>query len=74
MNSHTPSEVIPFKKCVRLRKVGTIFLTITNMFGPPHEYYVTEISTAIHSDRQLSLPFTKTSVKVSVNEVQIDMV
>ena len=69
MNSHTPSKVIPFIKFVRLRKVGNLLLTITNMFKPPYEYYVTEISAAIHSDRQLSLSFIKTSVKLSVNEV-----
>ena len=71
MKSHTPSEgLIPFIKFVRLRKIETLdLLLITNMFEPPHEYYVTEISTAIHSDRQLPLSFTKTSVKLSVNEV-----
>ena len=53
MNSPTPSEVIIFIKFARLRKVGNVLLMITNMFEPPHEYYVTEISTAIHSDRQL---------------------
>ena len=69
MNNHIPSEVIPYIKFVRLRKAGNLLLTITNMFEPPHEYYVTEISIAIHSDRQLPLSFTKTSVKLSVNEV-----
>ena len=74
MNSHTPNEVFPFIKSVRLRKAGNLLLTITYMFEPQHEYYVTDISTAIPSDRQLPLSFTKTSVKLSVNEVKIDMV
>ena len=60
MNSDTLTEVIISIKYVR--KVGNLLLTITNMFEPPHKY-VAEISTAIHSDRQLPLSFTKTSVK-----------
>ena len=45
---------------------------LTNMFDPPHEYYVTDISAGIHFDRQLPLSFTKTSMKRSVNEVYIE--
>ena len=49
MNSHTPCEVILKIKCIQVRKVGDSLLKLTNMFEPPHEQYVTEISTAIRN-------------------------
>ena len=53
---------------VRLRKVGHLLLTITNMFEPAHEQYVTEISTSIHSDRRFLLHFSQKIAKLSVDE------